>query len=192
MRIVAGRWKGLHISFPVFVRPTQDKVRQAIFNVLRDVVKGNRVLDLFAGSGAMGFEALSQGAAQAYFIDSDPRCISIIRENLGFLEKEGGLDFPAAHIYRNDAFRAVQILAKRNIVFEVIFIDPPYHKGLAKKALKSIALGGILTPLGFAVVEHAKTDVLDGVQEGYIPVKTLTYGDICVSVFQKRSGVKIR
>lgn len=192
MRIVAGRWKGLHISFPAFTRPTQDKVRQAIFNVLKDVIDGSRVLDLFAGSGAMGFEALSRGASLAYFIDSDSRCVSMIRENFKLLEKEGAKDFSAAHIFRNDAFRAVQVLAKRNLSFEIIFIDPPYHKGLAKKALKSIVLGGILAPLGFAVVEHAKTDRLEEAEEGYIPVKTLSYGDKLVSVFQMRPESRIR
>ncbi|MFA5039885.1 MAG: 16S rRNA (guanine(966)-N(2))-methyltransferase RsmD [Candidatus Omnitrophota bacterium] len=183
MRIIAGAHKGRLLSFPSHIRPTQDKVRQAIFNVLSGVIKGSRVLDLFSGSGAMGLESLSRGAKMVYFIDEDKRCVSIIRRNLRQMGEDGR---QGVFCYVNDAFRALKILSKKKVRFDCVFIDPPYHKDLAKKALKVIALGGILTPLGLVVVEHAKTDALDGAEEAYTLIKKMKYGDITVSVFQMR------
>lgn len=187
MRIIGGKYKGRRINYPKHIRPTQDKVRQAIFDMLAGVMEGSRVLDLFAGSGAMGIESLSRGASRVCFIDADRRCARIIKENLEELGK-GRILHEEAQVYANDAFRALKILAsRRGDNFDIIFIDPPYHKGLAKKALKTIALGGILAPLGFAVVEHARTDALDGAQEAYFLFKKADYGDITVSVFQMRA-----
>lgn len=183
MRIIAGIYKGRKIDFPRHIRPTQDKVRQAVFNVLSHVVKGARVLDLFAGSGAMGLESLSRGAKEAYFIDADRRCSLIIAKNievLGLVEKLGDEVFN----YINDAFRAIEKLALNKARFDLVFIDPPYHMDLAKKALKTLGDSGILAPHSFVVVEHAKSDELGPHPEGLVKIKESDYGDIKVSFFQ--------
>jgi 16S rRNA (guanine(966)-N(2))-methyltransferase RsmD len=185
MRIIAGRYKGRLISFPKHIRPTQDKVRQAIFDVLAGVVHRARVLELFAGSGALGFESLSRGASSACFIDSDRRSTNAIMRNLESLglskDRQG-----AVRVYTNDAFRALKILEKKGEKFDLVFLDPPYHKDLAKKALKTVASSGILPPHSFVIVEHAGTDDLGAVPENITRVKEADYGDIKVSYFQMR------
>lgn len=187
MRIIAGRYKGRKITFPVHIRPTQDKIRQAIFDILGQDLSGVGVLDLFAGSGAFGIEALSRGAGLAVFVDIERRCNLSIKDNL---EGLGIFQEPACEIenYRQDAFRAIAVAARKKRRFDVIFADPPYHKELAKKLLKTPFLSDILTPHGFFVVEHARTDMLDfepavGAFELY---KQADYGKVRVSFFIKK------
>lgn len=188
MRITAGKYKGREIAFPGHIRPTQDKVRQAVFNILGQDFKGWTVLDLFAGSGAMGLEAISRGAKNVVFVDIERRCNLLIKRNLKnfcFTDEDLG----TFENYRQDGFNAISIAAKRKRRFDVIFADPPYYKDLAKKLLKTKGLGDILTPCGFLVVEHARTDELDfelgvGAFELY---KEADYGKIRVSFFVRRS-----
>jgi len=190
MRIIAGKYKGRKIAFPDHIRPTQDKVRQAIFDTLGQDFKGASVLDLFAGSGALGIEALSRGAGRVVFVDIERKCNFLIKSNLDGLGLSRG---PGCEIenYRQDAFKAVAIAAKRKRRFDIIFADPPYHKSLAKKLLKTPSLSDILSPHGFFVVEHARTDVLDfepqvGAFELY---KQADYGKIRVSFFRSKKSV---
>ncbi|OIO35781.1 MAG: 16S rRNA (guanine(966)-N(2))-methyltransferase RsmD [Candidatus Omnitrophica bacterium CG1_02_44_16] len=187
MRIIAGKYKGRRIAFPEHIRPTQDKVRQAIFDTLGQVFNGRVILDLFAGSGAFGIEALSRGAEKVVFVDIERKCNLLIKNNL-----EGpGLALGhcrKVEIYRQDAFRAIVIAVKKKRKFDVIFADPPYHKGLAKKLLKTSCLGDILTTHGFLVVEHAATDEIDlgsGVA-AFELYKQANYGKIAVTFLMKR------
>lgn len=187
MRIIAGRYKGRKIGFPEHIRPTQDKVRQAIFDTLGQDFTGRVVLDLFAGSGALGLEALSRGAKNVVFVDIEMRCNVFIDsnlENIGLLSSDG----LAVEHYRQDAFRAIAIARKRKRRFDVIFADPPYHKDLAKKLLKTEGLSDILTPRGFLVIEHAATDELDLEPESaaFKLYKQSEYGNIKVSFLQKK------
>ena len=187
MRIIAGKYKGRKIGFPEHIRPTQDKVRQAIFDTLGQDFKGRAVLDLFAGSGAFGLEALSRGAEKVVFVDIEGKCNFLINNNLeslGFALRS----CQNVELYRQDAFRAIAIAAKKKRKFDVIFADPPYHKGLAKKLLKTPCLGDILTTHGFLVVEHAATDEIDigsGVA-AFELYKQVTYGKIKVTFLVKR------
>ncbi|MDD5020298.1 MAG: 16S rRNA (guanine(966)-N(2))-methyltransferase RsmD [Candidatus Omnitrophica bacterium] len=186
MRIIAGKFKGRLISFPKHIRPTQDKVRQAIFDTLGGAVHGASVLELFAGSGALGIESLSRGASSACFIDIDRRSTDVMARNfeaLGLARDKGG----KVRLYTNDAFRALRILEKKGEQFDLVFLDPPYHKGLAKKALKTLVSSGILPPRSFVIVEHAKTDDLGPVPGALVRVKETDYGDIKVSFFQFRA-----
>jgi 16S rRNA (guanine966-N2)-methyltransferase len=184
MRVIAGRFKGRPIVFPRHIRPTQDKVRQAVFDVLAQVIGGARVLDLCAGSGAFGLESLSRGCRGAWFIEKDKRCKHIIDNNLDNFTLSAD-DRKDVRVFCNDVGRALAILEKKREAFDVIFLDPPYHKGLAKKTLQTLYAGGILTPSGFLVIEHAKTDDLGLTPEGYNSVRCMTYGDIRVTVLQK-------
>jgi 16S rRNA (guanine966-N2)-methyltransferase len=154
MRIVGGRLRGRVLAVPKSraIRPTAERLREAIFNVLihayGDPVMGARLLDLFAGTGALGLEALSRGAAFALFIDSAAEARALLRENVTTLGLGG-----ASRIFRRDATK----LGPRGPIepFSLAFLDPPYGEDLAEKALVSAAAGGWLTPEAMVVVEEA-------------------------------------
>ena len=154
MRIVGGQFRGRTLATPksLAVRPTADRLREALFNILvhayGDPVAGARVLDLFAGTGALGLEALSRGAAFALFIDDVAEARALIRENVEALGL-GGM----SRIFRRDATKlgAAHPVEPSSLVF----LDPPYRQGLAEKALVSARAGGWLTPDALIVVEEA-------------------------------------
>jgi 16S rRNA (guanine966-N2)-methyltransferase len=154
MRIVGGRWRSRVLAAPASraVRPTADRLREALFNVLAhgygDPVTGARVLDLFAGTGALGLEALSRGAAFAVFIDQSAPARALIRENVAALGAGG-----VSRIFRRDATKlgAAHPLAP----FSLVFLDPPYGRGLTEPALLAAREGGWLAPGALIVVEEA-------------------------------------
>jgi 16S rRNA (guanine966-N2)-methyltransferase len=155
MRIVGGRLRGRNLASPksAAIRPTADRLRESLFNVLLhghgDPVTNARVLDLFAGTGALGLEALSRGAAFALFIDDGAEARALIRANVEALGL-GGI----ARIFRRDARKlgGAHPLAP----FSLVFADPPYRKGFAEAALRSAREGGWLAPDALIVVEEAK------------------------------------
>jgi 16S rRNA (guanine966-N2)-methyltransferase len=155
VRIVGGRFRGRAIKGPHSdaIRPTSDRLRETIFNVLAhsygDPVEGARVLDLFAGTGAMGLEALSRGAAFALFVDDGAQARGLIRENVEALGVGG-----ETRLFRRDATRMGQ--AAPNAPFSLVFCDPPYGKDFAPRALRSCAEGGWLSPGAIVVVEEAQ------------------------------------
>ena len=167
MRIVAGRFKGAALAAPKSqaTRPTSDRLRETVFNILAhglDVdLEGLRVLDLFAGTGALGFEALSRGARHCTFIEEGAEARGIIRRNMESLGLNG-----VAKIFRRDATR----LGGAGTIepFDLVFADPPYDKGLGEKALASAAAGGWLKPGAVCVLEErasADIEVPDGFTE---------------------------
>jgi len=154
MRVVGGRFGGRTLSAPKSqaIRPTSDRLREALFNVLThaygDPVAGARVLDLFAGTGAFGIEAMSRGAAFALFVDDGAEARALLRGNSDALGAGG-----ASKIYRRDATRLGPVAPLAP--FSLAFLDPPYGKGLAERTLVSARAGGWLTPDALAVVEEA-------------------------------------
>ena len=155
MRIVAGDLRGRTLVAPKghSTRPTADRTRQALFNVLEHAawgpgVKGVRVADLFAGSGSLGLEALSRGAAHGLFVDSDPAAIAAIGDNLATLKL---LD--RASVRRLDATRLAP-MGSGDAPFDLVFLDPPYAKGLAEPALAALRSGRWLAGDAFVVVER--------------------------------------
>jgi 16S rRNA (guanine966-N2)-methyltransferase len=154
MRIVGGRLGGRPLAAPKSqnVRPTSDRLREAVFNILAhrygDPVAGARVLDLFAGTGALGIEAVSRGAAFALFIDDGAEARALMRQNVEALGLGG-----VTRIFRRDATRLGA--AHPNEPFGLVFLDPPYRKGLAEAALVSLRDGGWLKPDALMVVEDA-------------------------------------
>ena len=154
MRIVGGRFRGRALKGPASdaIRPTSDRLRETIFNILAhgygDPVSGARVLDLFAGTGAMGIEAVSRGAAFALFVDESATARGLIRENVEACGVGG-----QSRIFRRDATRMGPVAP--NQPFSLVFCDPPYGKGLAERALASCAEGGWLTDDALVVVEEA-------------------------------------
>jgi 16S rRNA (guanine966-N2)-methyltransferase len=154
MRIIGGRLRGRMLAGPrsQCIRPTADRLRESLFNILAhgygDPVSGARVLDLFAGTGALGLEALSRGAAFAVFVDSSAEARALVRENIASLGLGG-----VTRILRRDATElgAAQI----HEPFSLVFLDPPYGQGLAERALSSARSGGWLRPEALVIVEEA-------------------------------------
>ena len=155
MRVVGGRLKGRNLASPSSrdIRPTADRLRESLFNILvhayGDPLDGARVLDLFAGTGALGIEAVSRGAAFALFVDNGAEARALLRNNVEALGLGG-----VTKVYRRDATNPGPVHPLEP--FSLAFLDPPYGKGLAEIALASLRDGGWLAPGALVVVEEAK------------------------------------
>jgi 16S rRNA (guanine(966)-N(2))-methyltransferase RsmD len=155
MRIVAGKNKGNTLKSPkdLSIRPTSEKVREALFDILGTSVKENCFLDLFAGTGAIGIEALSRGVKKAIFIEKEQKCIKIIKENLKKTENSQN-----AVVYKIDFLSGLKLLAKKKYLLDFIFLDPPYNKGLVNISLLEISKYPILRHNGLVIVQHYKKE----------------------------------
>lgn len=151
LRIIGGQWRGRKLSFPQAsgLRPTSDRVRETLFNWLAPRVSGARCLDLFAGSGALGIEALSRGAAHCDFIDAEPRAVQAIRGHLATLSAS---DLGACH--SNSALPFLATAGK----YDIIFVDPPFAAGVAPAVLSAILERHCLAANGRIYLEQAKGD----------------------------------
>ena len=156
MRVIAGRYGGRRLAVPRgdAVRPTSDRVREALFSILGAGVQDTRVLDLFAGSGALGLEALSRGAATATFVDSAPRAIAALRANLAALDAEG-------EVVRADALRWLRTASAAARQYDLVFLDPPYRRAPALGAGLSDLLPTVLAPGARVVVESDRRSPLE-------------------------------
>jgi len=177
LRIVSGAHRGRTLKVPPgqTTRPTSDRARQAVFNILEHApwaaeLHGARVIDLFAGSGALGFEAISRGAGFCLFVETDDAARGAIRENIDAL----GL-FGQTRIHRRDATDLGQRPSAMGEPFDLAFLDPPYRKGLAERALEGLAAGGWLRPGAVAMVERA-SDEADVVPDGFEALDARDYG----------------
>jgi len=182
MRIIGGEYRSRLIKMPKDgdVRPTQDKVRQAIFNILGDI-SGVSVLDLFAGSGAFGLEALSRGARRAVFIENNPKCVSAIKENLQSL----AIPQDRYNVVNANVLNTFSLLEKGAERYDLVFMDPPYYKDIAKKCLICLDSCDILAQFAFIVVERFKSDMLDDDLKKLLLYKEKRYGDTMISIFKK-------
>jgi 16S rRNA (guanine966-N2)-methyltransferase len=175
MRVVGGRLRGRAIVAPKskIIRPTADRLRESLFNILAhgfgDPVSDARVLDLFAGTGALGIEALSRGAGFTLFVDDGAEARALLRENVAALGLGG-----ASKIFRRDATRLGE--AHPVAPFSLVFLDPPYGQGLATAALGSARAGGWLTPEALIVVEEA-TKAAFVSPEGFREIDRRRYDD---------------
>lgn len=184
MRIVGGRLRGRTLAAPKSdaIRPSADRLRESLFNILihayGDPVSGARVLDLFAGTGALGMEALSRGAAFTLFVDDDAEARALIRENVATLGLGG-----VSRIFRRDAAKLGQ--AHPVEPFALVFLDPPYGKGLGEKALASARDGGWLAPEALIVVEEA-ADAGFKPPEGFEEIERRDYDDTQLIFLRRR------
>lgn len=182
MRIIGGTRRGLKLAevgegdAAAHLRPTSDRVREAIFNLLINGTHGNlvagvRVLDLFAGTGALGLEALSRGAAEVTFVDDGARAQALLKANIAKMRVEG-----ETRILRHDAVRLPPNAAAP---FTLIFMDPPYGKGLGEQALAAAQKGGWLAPGATIVWEESAAPAPP---DGFIPLDQRRYGDTIVTL----------
>jgi len=153
MRIITGSAKGAKLKAPsgLDTRPTAARVKESVFNILSDIVVDACVLDIFAGTGNLGLEALSRGAQKAVFIDNSNESIAIIKENAHHTKLA-----EYTEIYKNDVLRALDKLAQTGRSFDLIFCDPPYQKGFVQAVLERIDQHSILVPGGILVIEHSR------------------------------------
>ncbi len=189
MRIIGGERRGRKLAHwqGGGIRPLRDRVRTALFDTLGEAVVGAEVLDLFAGTGAVGLEALSRGAKWATFVDSSAEAIRIIRENaarLGYSER--------VDIIHGDAIKAVRGLARRGRRFDLVFIGAPYDTGLAKEALQALAEALPLRPGAFVVAETFHKEAFG---EEFRPLRlwhSRSYGETRLTYFRFGPGEETR
>ena len=183
LRISAGLFKGRTLQTPPGIRATETKVRQALYNILGSFVEGARVIDGFAGSGSLGLEALSRGAAFAAFIESDTEAVLCLRDNL---ERLGGeLQREVWRVVHFDAERGLRQLAKTEPPFDLILLDPPYRTEEGKKALNTIVECAMLAPAGMLVIEHDRGTSLPSVIGPVQQWKQHRYGDTVLSFYRR-------
>ena len=179
MRIVAGSAKGTRLApVPAGTRPMSDRAREGLFSSLGDLVEGARVLDLFAGTGAIGLEALSRGAGSAVFVDAAPGAIKAIGENLSRtrLSKLG-------RVRRLDALRAVR---ERPGPFDLVFLDPPYRleQPVLEELLREVAGQGVVEPGGTVVLSRSTRTYMPVIPVNWLLERRLSYGDTLVFIYR--------
>lgn len=186
MRVISGSARGKKLKSPADekVRPTLDRVKENIFNIIGPRIRDAAVLDLFAGSGGLGIEALSRGAKECYFVDNDKRSLDLVRYNL----KETGLEKNAV-ILAKDAESAIQKLCSENKKFDYILIDPPYCQGIVQKILKQLEKYNIMQEEGIVVIETDRIEKLPDETEYLIKIKDREYSSTRISIFESRNGV---
>jgi len=189
MRITGGRFSRRVLAGPADerIRPTSDKVRQAVFNILAHndfccgfALEGARVLDLFAGTGAMGLEALSRGARYCLFVDDSAESRALVRRNVEALALTG-----ITKIWRRDATSLGPLSANSGGPFDLVFLDPPYRCGLLVPALQSLRDGQWLAPNALVVAEHLIDEQLS--MPGFHPLDARSYGDTSVALLRSES-----
>lgn len=180
MRIIAGRLRGRKLKAPkgFATRPVLAGVREALFNVLGDL-GGLRVLDLYAGTGAIGIEALSRGAVSLVLVDSGYKQCRVIRENLAIVGKD-------AVVIRSDVIKALEKLRNDGRIFDFIFADPPYEKGMAQETIISVFNKGLLSGSGVMAVTVRHDEELPGDEDKYEIIFDRRYGDTRLAIYKMK------
>lgn len=170
-RIIAGQWRGRKFHFPDIdgLRPTPDRVREMLFNWLQPVISGARCLDLYAGSGALGLEALSRGAASAVFVDSQRDVIQQIRENLLLINCD------TAELVQRDVQAYLSGPASQ---FDIVFLDPPFRQGLIETCCRQLEAGGWLAPRAYVYLEMEAALSAPGLPDNWQPAKQKQTGQV--------------
>ncbi len=178
MRVISGSCRGRKLAEPqgMDVRPTTDMVKEALFNIIQFDIEGRRVLDMFAGTGQLGIEALSRGAAEAVFIDASPAAAAIVRENVRLAGVE-----ERAQVLRGDSLTAVRGLG----TFDLIFLDPPYSRGLLERGLSAINEFDILRENGIIICELPAEDPVPDAPGGCRRGREYRYGKIRLAVYNR-------
>jgi len=185
MKIGSGVLKGRNFFMPKDIRPTQNMVREAVFNILGQDLSGMSFLDVFAGSGAIGLEAVSLGAKEVVFIEKEAKYCQVIRDNIVLLDPPTAGLVLQITVNQIDAFAAIKKFTAQNKRFDVVFIDPPYGRGQAKKALKTLGGYDILQPNCVVLIESKKSEVLPDRQDFLVLIKQKKYGSKMLSIYAR-------
>src|SRR5699024_3159520 len=182
LRVISGKKRGFKLKGPKSprIRPTQDRVKESLFNILGYIDEESIVLDLFSGSGSVGIEFLSRGAKECYFVDSSVESIKIIKKNLINIEF-----MDQASVYKKDVFVALKLLSKKDLKFDYIYIDPPYSKLIEHKILQAICDVEIIKETGIIIVEHSKRNTLEDSILLLNKIDSRNYGDKSLTFYKK-------
>ncbi len=188
-RIIGGKWRGRKIVFDDAqgLRPTTDRIRETVFNWLRPYIYQSICLDCFAGSGVLGFEALSRGADEVVFLDNNPRTISSLKQNYEKLNATGG------HIQCENALNWLQAArsdSRSKQHFDLIFLDPPFHSALLEKSSKLLGSSGILSENAIIYVEHNMTAELE-LPRNWFCLKQKTAGQVAYKLFEQHHPCRL-
>ena len=177
MRVITGAARGRRLKEPsgLDTRPTTDRVKEGLFSALQFHIEGRQVLDLFAGTGQLGIECLSRGAAFCVFVEARREALDIVRENLSSTQLSG-----RARVLPGDALAYLNRTEDR---FDLIFLDPPYEGPLLEQAIDTIAARSLLNPGGIAAAEHPAEKTLPAPRGSLRPGRTYRYGKIAVTLY---------
>lgn len=150
MRVISGKARRILLETPKgnFVRPTTDRIKETLFNILTPYIEGSNFLDLFSGSGAIGIEALSRGAKKAYFVDNHKESVECIKNNLNKTHL-----YNQAEVISYDVFQALNMLKLKGECFDLIFMDPPYNKNIEKEVLKYLSKSSLINLSSIIILE---------------------------------------
>jgi len=181
-RIIGGQGKGRRLATPrgLGTRPTAARVRQTLFDILAPELPGCRFLDAFAGSGAVGLEALSRGAARVVFVDTSAAALRSLRDNVAALRAAGG----DVQVLRQDARLALAVLGDDGVRFDVVYLDPPYDSDLYEPLLEQVGRLGLLEPGGLVVAEHFHKRDLPETIGGLLRTRQVRVGDHRLSFYR--------
>lgn len=179
MRVITGLARGRKLREPTgfSIRPTTDKIKEAIFNIVQFDIEGRRVLDLFAGTGQLGIEALSRGAAEAVFVDESQAAIKLVKQNLEQTGLEGGKTVRAtAEVFLKDCGK-----------FDLILLDPPFDSGHLSRVLAKIQLFDILSENGIIVVENKIETGIPDMEKPYERLREYRYGKVMITTYTRNT-----
>jgi 16S rRNA (guanine(966)-N(2))-methyltransferase RsmD len=187
MRIISGLYKGRRLKTldGLSIRPTSDRLRETLFNVLSGSIEGAKFVDLCAGSGAVGIEALSRGASHVTFIDSSKRAATIISDNLRHCQIEDGF-----RIYTRDAVTSLKYFAAHHLQYDIFYFDPPYDSDLYSSVMWTLAKSRIIAEAGVVIVEHRRQrPPLAPNYEHLRPYREIISGDSALTFFSMERGI---
>ena len=176
MRVISGKYKGKNlIGFDIDgTRPTMDRVKESLFGIIQNYIKNSIVLDLFAGSGSLGIEALSNGAKECYFFDNNIELVNIIKKNT--------IGINGTHIMKSDYKNSLELLKNSNIKFDIIFLDPPYKLNLINDCLDKIYEYDLLNNGGIIVCEYENEHIIT---DKFDLIKEKKYGSKNIKIYRK-------
>lgn len=184
MRVISGSARGTKLKTVegLKTRPTTDRIKESMFNLIQNTIYDRQVLDLFSGSGSLGIEALSRGAEEAVFVEKNRKCKAIIEENLQKTHL-----FEQAAIMTVDVRDAIGNLAAKGQKFGLVFMDPPYNMGFIKPVMALLSERNLLDKEGIIVVEHEKNDILEDEIYGFRRIKCKQYGITTISIYKEET-----
>jgi len=185
MRIISGRFRGRRLRGPrgMGLRPTADRLKESLFNILGAGINGAVVLDVFAGTGSIGLEAISRGARDVVFIESDREAAQLILKNAGLCGVTSGY-----RILHGDVFAMLREQARTGLTADIVFLDPPYRWGPYRDLLEILARTGIATAESRVVLEHHSKAPVPESGDGFLRVRLVRQSDKCLSLYRIGAG----